>query len=185
MASLYRSVLASQLDLLPEPMRSFHDSTFDRQVTGAFMVKRATGIRGLVAWMLGFPPSGVDVPLRVEVCVVGNRERWVRYFRSKRLITSQWKHGEVLIEASGPVRLGFQLRADENGLTCQLRRWWFWFIPMPLQMGTGIHAITAARQLGWFVDVTIALPIIGQIIRYAGEVDVDSMPVELVEQDGQ
>ena len=100
-------------------------------------------------------------------------------------MTSQWKHGEMLIEASGPVRLGFQLRADENGLTYQLRQWWFWFIRMPLQLAPGIHTITAARQRGWFVDVRIALPIIGQLIRYVGEVDVDSMPVELVEQDAR
>lgn len=174
MTSLYRSVLGSQLDLLPEPMRSFHDSVFDRQGTGEFVVKRATGLRGLLARLMGFPPSAAGVTLRIEVCVLKNREQWVRYFGRRRLATSQWKYGDVLIEASGPVRLGLRICADEAGLTYQLCRWWLWFIPMPLPIAPVITAIAAARKNGWFVEVSIGLPIIGQLIEYSGEIDLSS-----------
>ena len=182
--SLYRSVLGSRLDLLPEPMRSFHDSTLNRQATGDFAVERSSGFRGLVARILGFPKSGVDVPLRLEVTVIGSCELWSRQFQDQLLITSQWKHGELLIEASGPVRLGLELREDDTGLTYRYRKWWFWRIPMPHWLAPGIRVETAPRQHGWFVDVRIALPVIGQMVRYAGEIVADSGNSELVEPDG-
>ena len=167
--SLYRRILGDQLDQLAPALRRFHDSSVTRQASGTFEVIRGAGRwRGWLATLLRLPPAGLEVPVTLEVAVTGNQERWVRCFDSHLMPTWQWQSGELLIEAGGPLRLGFELLPEQDGLRYRLRRTWFCLVPLPSFLAPRVEAIELGRDDGWDVTVQFTLPLIGLLIQYQG-----------------
>jgi hypothetical protein len=172
--SLYRRILGDQLDKLPSPMRHFHDAANGSTAKGIFNITRGPGwFRNFLASMMSLPPSGSDVPLELSVTPVGPREHWVRRFGNHSLKTQQWKAGTLLIEAGGPMRLGFELVTNETSIQFKLIRAWFCLIPLPRFLALRLQATETACEGGWDVVVQFSLPLLGTLIRYEGRVLVE------------
>jgi hypothetical protein len=172
--SLYRRILGDQMDRLPAPVLSFHDAPRGNRGSGTFDVTRGPGlIPRLLATVVRLPRTGTGVPVELSVEADRNQEKWIRRFDKHPMITTQWQAGDLLIEAAGPMRLGFQLTADETGLGFEMVRAWFLLIPLPRWLSPRVTAHETATDDGWFTEVQFSLPVIGLLIRYAGRIQAD------------
>jgi len=116
------------------------------------------------------PAAGREVPTRLQVVVEGEREIWIRDFGTLRLRTRQWHHRGLLIEQAGPIRFGLRVRANAEGLRFDTERCWLGWLPLPARVAPRVTANITARETGWSVDVQIAVPGLGLLARYTGEV---------------
>ena len=153
---LYPQLLAADFAKLPRALREFHSAPLGGRAAGTAVV---TNTNRWLAWVLGFPRSGENIPLQLEVQTNGNREIWVRRFGGVILRTNQWQEGNLLLEARGPVRIFFRVFADENGMRFESQRACFWIIPLPFR----VEARVRGNESSWEVDVTV-----GRIGSYQG-----------------
>jgi hypothetical protein len=167
--SLYRRILGERFETLPEVLRRFHDTPGGGRARGSMRIERPPGtLRNGVASLLHFPAAGDFVPVRLEVAVVGNRERWTRWFGEQRLETVQWAQGELLMEAAGPVSFSSVLILEGSSLNYLFQRAWFWRVPIPRWLAPEVVGRAAAGEKGWHVDVRIKAPLLGELVHYQG-----------------
>jgi len=106
--ALYRRVLGEAWDLLPEPLRAMHDLDGERSADGVAVVQRGSGLLArLVAFVIGLPPAGADIPVTVSFRARHGREHWQRYFAG-RVFSSVQAQGRgrserLLCERFGPL----------------------------------------------------------------------------------
>jgi hypothetical protein len=170
--SLYRRILGTRFAALPEVLRKFHDEPGGGRARGTFRIERGAGrIGNAVASLLGMPEAGTDVPIRLQVIVEGDRERWVRFFGAHRLETVQWMRGSLLMEAFGPVTFSSELVIDGSRLRYEFRRTWFAGIPLPRELSPSVDGSVNARDDGWRVSVRIFAPFLGELVHYEGWIE--------------
>ena len=61
---LYPRLLRDDFEKLPKALRLFHSAPGGGRASGTATIRHASG---LLARLLGFPPSGENVPLQLEV----------------------------------------------------------------------------------------------------------------------
>lgn len=167
--TVYQRVLGAAFDRLPPVLRAVHGSPGGARAAGRFRVTRGrTALARVAAVLLGLPPAGDDIALTLEVRPDGERERWVRDFGGRVVETTQWARDGKLVEASGPGRLGFRLAADARSLRMDCEDAWLLAAPLPGPLRIRAAAVELARDDGWDVDVTIAAPGVGLLVRYEG-----------------
>ncbi len=170
-ATLYQLLLDEQFALLPEPLRRFHGSPVGGCVEGVFRVERGRGfLRSLLADLGKLPPAGEDVPLRLEVRVTDGEEHWTRTFGATRLLTRQFARDGRLLELHPPWKLRIRLGATREGMQLEHERCYWFGIPLPRLVAPRVDSFVEARGQGWFVEVTIGMPLVGMVCRYSGEV---------------
>ena len=80
-APLYRRVLGEAWDSLPAPLQTMHDVQSERTADGVAVVERGSGLLArLVAFVIGLPPAGTDIPITVSFRARQGREYWQRNF---------------------------------------------------------------------------------------------------------
>jgi hypothetical protein len=170
--SLYRRILGERFDALPEVLRRFHDAPGGGQARGTFRVERGAGrVRNALASLLGMPEAGTDVPIRLQVIVEGERERWVRHFHQRRLETVQWMRGDLLMEAFGSTTFSSALVIAGSCLRYEFRRAWVAGIPLPRGMAPFVDGNVDAGEGGWRVSVRIGAPFFGELVHYEGWIE--------------
>jgi Domain of unknown function (DUF4166) len=174
-APLDLRLLGAVWDLLPAPLRTMHDGT--RLAEGRAIVDRGRGVFArLVAWLVGFPPEGREVPVTVTFRAERGREHWQRAFgdgaRGHRFSSLQeegrGRFERLLCERFGPFRFGLALVVDEDRLRLVLRGWSLFGLPLPLILAPRIEAHESAPDGRFHFYVEIAHPLSGLIVRYRG-----------------
>jgi hypothetical protein len=169
---LYRRILGPQFEALPEVLRTFHDAAEGGKARGTLQVERGRGfLRNALASILGLPRAGKDVPVRLEVKVVGDREHWLRHFPGHCLRSVQWAKGNLLMESARLGSFASALVVDRSSLRYEFRRAWFAGIPLPAWLSPYIEGRVEAGQSGWRVTVHVFAPFVGQIVKYEGWVE--------------
>ena len=170
--SLYRRVLGPRFDSLPAVLQRFHGSTTGGQARGTFRVVRQPGwVRNTLANVLGMPRAGDAVPVRLEVVVEGEKERWYRHFPGRSLASSQWADGHLLKESFGLGSYTWELVIDGSRLTHEFRQARFAGVPIPRKMAPYVDGWVDAGETGWNVEVHIFFPVLGEIASYEGWVE--------------
>jgi hypothetical protein len=170
-ASLYRRLLGDAFDSLPPAVQRFHD-----QVAGgeACLVFRFSGGKSWLcragAAIARLPKAGTETRGWLRVQVEGNRERWIREIGGRRLETVQGEQHGLLVESTGPLRLGFRVAGSSDGMRFTCVRGWFCGLPLPTPMAPRVTAAVVGREDGWWVNVRVELPVMGLLLRYEGEV---------------
>jgi hypothetical protein len=146
---LYRQLLKDDFDRLPPALRRFHSAPGGGRAVGSVAVRRASG---LLARLAGFPRSGDNVPMRLEVVASETQEIWIRRFGDVVRKSTQRLEGGLLVETFGPVRLLFRVRGDDRGVRfeCQCAR--LWALPLPLR----VSATERGTDCSWEFEVTVA-----------------------------
>jgi len=169
--SLYRRILGPRFDVLPAPLRRFHDDPAGGRGRGRFVVDRG---RGRLARMLGgvlrFPAAGHDVPVTLRVSVEGDRERWMRDFGGTRLTSVQEGGEHWLRERIGPFRFRFRVSADPSGMTFRLDRVSIGAIPLPRFFAPWIEVDVLGEEDGWRVRLQVSWSWVGRILAYDGRI---------------
>jgi hypothetical protein len=170
---LYRRILGSAWDGLPEQIRDLHTVQTRLTFAGKARVDRGNG---LIARMIGalyrFPDAGLEIPVTVLLERHGDGELWQRTFAG-RVFRSRQREGTgrsqyLIDERFGPVSVGLALVTEEGRLEYRVRRWTFLGIPMPMFMAPGGRTYEFARDGRFHFHVEIAHPWFGLIVRYQG-----------------
>ena len=170
--SLYRRVLGSHFDELPEVLKRFHHGVGGGSGRGTFRVVRGDGtVRDIVAGMLRMPRAGENVPIHLEVKVNGDRERWLRHFPDRCTRTVQWADGNLLMERFGLTSFSSALVVHGSRVHYEFRRAWFAGILLPVWISPYVDGCVDAGDTGWQVSVHIFAPFLGEIVRYEGWVE--------------
>jgi hypothetical protein len=171
-ASLYRRVLGARFDALPEVLRRFHDEPAGGRAHGTLRVDRASGwLRNGLALLSGMPAAATAVPVRLQIAVEGDRERWIRHFDQSRVQTVQWAWRGLLMESFGPVAFACALVVEGSRLHYEFRRAWFSVFPLPRWLAPHVVSFVDAGEGGWRLTVRIFAPILGELVRYEGWIE--------------
>jgi Domain of unknown function (DUF4166)/Saccharopine dehydrogenase NADP binding domain len=172
-APLYRRLLGEAWGSLPQPLRAVHDLDRTLVAEGIADVERGNGVLArMVAWTIGFPPSGRNIPVKVAFEASGGREHWQRSF-GKCTFTSTQEQGrgrfeQLLCERFGPLRLGMALLVEDGRMRLVLRRWSMFGVPLPLKLAPRSNSFEFVQDGRFRFHVEIAHPLTGAIVAYRG-----------------
>jgi len=167
---LYQRLLGPSFDRLPPMMRRFH-AQGDGEAECLFDIRRAPGRFRAAAARLCALPAPADrarVLLRVRVMArvsIGRGSSPIAILRSV-----QWLENGRLIEQAGLVKLAFDVEADESGMRLVARGCRVAGVPFPRALVPAIAATARGDVHTWDVDVTIAMPLLGNVLSYGGDV---------------
>jgi hypothetical protein len=168
---IYRRILGTRFDELPDSLRDLHNVKTEVNVQGEFKIERGRGwIKNAIAALGKLPSSGENIPLDLKIVLANERETWNRRFGLQLMKTVQWQAGDLMIEAGGPVRFGFRLVTSSSSLELRLEKTWFCLIRLPRFLQPRIRAIETGTATGVDVDVEFSLPLLGRVISYSGHV---------------
>jgi hypothetical protein len=171
---LYRRILGSAFDTLPEPIRAMHDLAGSMTVSGRADIDRGTNILArFAAALFGFPKAGRNVPIEVRFEAKNGAEIWQRNFAGQRFSSSQsegtGRSSRLLAERFGPFTFGLAVLAGSGQLTLVLRRWSLLGIPLPLVLAPRSDSYEFVGDDGRFhFHVELRLPLAGLLVRYRG-----------------
>jgi len=165
---LYQRVMGPAFVNLPPAVRGIHSICGDDGANGRGQVARGGNpFARAIGWLMRFPPPG-DHDLHVAFAERDGVETWTRNFGG-HCFSSRLSEGKGLaIERFGPLRFGFALTGNEDGLTMQFRRWSCFGVPLPSVLGPRVQAREWQDGDRFRFEVGIALPLIGKIVDYAG-----------------
>ena len=166
---LYGRVMKEDFALLPPAVRALHLVNGDLAASGAAEVIRGRGlIAQLICRIMGFPAAAAQVPVAVWMREEDGVETWRRDFGGAAFSSRLSQRRGQLTERFGPIRFGFDLRREADGLSMHFARWWLGPLPMPsflMPRGTAREYEAEGR---FHFDVPIALPLVGPVIHYRG-----------------
>lgn len=171
MPDLYPTLLGSCWTELAPPVRRLHAGS--AQAAGSFRIRWNTGRAGrLLARLLALPPSGESVPVALAIERTARSERWMRAFGGRPLCTTQWRSGDLLVEAFGLAQIWFRLRVDGGALIFEQVRaaiGLFGFtLPLPPWLAPSIEGRATPKGDAVHVDVRIHAPVVGLLLAYEG-----------------
>ncbi len=165
---LYRRLMGPEFEGLPAAVRAMHQPWREAWAEGEAEVTGAASPLGRVgAWIMGFPSPGRH-KLRVDFIECDGVERWTRNFGGQFFASELSAEDGCLVERFGPLRFRFDLPADGAGLTMMMRSWSAFRLPLPLLLAPRSLAREWEEDGRFQFDVSIALPLVGPIIRYRG-----------------
>jgi uncharacterized protein DUF4166/saccharopine dehydrogenase-like protein len=172
-APLYRRLLGDAWSSLPAPLQAMHDLDTELAAEGRAEVERGNGwLARAVAFVVGFPRVGKDVPVKVSFRVEDGREHWQRNFagRSFRSVQEQGRgrFERLLCERFGPLNVGMALVCEAGRMRLVVRRWSLFGIPMPLALAPRGNSYEFAEDGRFHFHVEIRHPFTGLIVGYRG-----------------
>ena len=122
--------------------------------------------------MVGFPPAGNDVPVKVRFTLRDGREVWRRTFADRSFTSTQeegrGRFDRLLCERFGPFAFGLALLREADQLRLVVRGWSAFGIPLPRALAPFGEAYESAERGRFHFHVEIRLPPIGLIVGYRG-----------------
>ncbi len=170
---LYRRLLGDAYALLPPQLQQMHDLTNDFGATGRATVKRGRGVLArVIAAIIGFPPTGNDVPLEVSFRLRERREHWQRTFGGHVFSSTQeagrGRFEHLLCERFGPCVFGMALVIEAGRMRLVLRRWSLLGVPMPVSWAPFGDTYEHVENGRFCFHVAISHPLTGPIVNYYG-----------------
>jgi hypothetical protein len=174
---LYQRILGDAWRRLPAPVREMHDCTAPRVVKGrAHILRGRHPLARLIAYIVGFPAAGRQVPVQLAVTPSARGECWTRTFGG-RSFTSVQSEGcgagaHLLRERFGPLTFDLALLVEGAKLCLVVRRWSLWGLPLPLILAPAGDAYETVIDDRFHFHVEIRHRLIGLIVRYRGWLEV-------------
>ncbi|WP_434724650.1 DUF4166 domain-containing protein [Mesorhizobium sp. RIZ17] len=169
--ALYPDLLGDAWKNLPAEIRAMHEGAVMAQ--GRASVERGDGLLSrLAARLIGFPPAGTDVAVKVRFDIGADGETWTRTFGthgfSSRQFAGRGRSERLLCEGFGPLTFAMALVAGENRLSLVLRRWSLLGLPLPMWLCPRSNAYETVEDGRFRFHVEISHPLAGPIVRYRG-----------------
>jgi hypothetical protein len=169
--ALYPRLLGDAWPRLPARIRAMHEGTTSAE--GRASVERGGGMLSrLAAWLVGFPPTQADTPVKVRFDIDKAGETWTRRFGahsfSSRQFAGRGRAERLLVERFGPLSFAMALVAGDNRLSLVLRRWSFLGLPLPMWLCPRSSSYETVENDRFRFHVEISHPLTGLIVRYRG-----------------
>jgi hypothetical protein len=170
---LCRRILGNAYALLPQPIQVMHDLKRDLAAAGVASVERGGRLLSrLIGSIVGLPPAGEDVPVKVKFRLDEGREHWLRDFAGKTFASTQeegqGRNARLLCERFGPINFAMALVIEGEKLRLVLRRWSILGIPLPLWLAPRSNTYEHMEEGRFRFHVEISHPLTGLIVRYRG-----------------
>jgi hypothetical protein len=163
---------ADAMAQLPQAVADFHGVNGEPLSEGKADIDRGrNSVSRFVGWLLGLPPEGKNIPLRVSVeRDAEGRERWTRNFAGKAFhsVMSRGRDGRMH-EGFGPLTVILDLNVAEGKLMYPVRGAQIFGIPLPGFLLPSSNTFENADDQGRFrFDVRLGLPVSGLLAHYRG-----------------
>jgi hypothetical protein len=169
---LFPSLMGSEFTRLAPAVRAVHGG---RSLTlhGQADVSRGKSLVAQVLCLFGrLAQDQARSPVRVEIEANGNREVWTRHFGSSpRMRSVLTVRDGTLCERFGPAALQFSLSAEQGCVAWRPVKARVFGMPLPAKWLAEIHARAFERAGIYVFDVKVALPRVGTIIEYRGQLE--------------
>lgn len=170
--TLFQSALADRWPSLPNELRALHSVQDMESFSGTAQITRGRSIiPRLIAWFVGFPPAGDDVPVIVTKTRTDAGEVWERcfagkVFRSHCLPSPDAYHYR---ERFWPLNIELALEVGHGSMDLSVRRGWFLGIPIPGALLPKSESREFVRDGRFHFDIALSAPLgMGLIVRYRG-----------------
>jgi len=168
-APLYRRLLGSRFDELPQRVAELHDVAAVSVWRGRADVERGSSlVARAVASLFGLPPAGRDQVLEVTFTPQGGAEIWTRRFGDAVSRSLQYERRGRLRERVGPATFVFALDVSPLGLVLKLEGVRFVGVPLPCLLAPSLRTLESEHDGRYRFEVEAGLPLLGLIVRYAG-----------------
>lgn len=170
---LFRHVLGTAFDTLPEKVQELHSITSASNWKGTANIRRGNSLLAkIICACIGFPKTANNVPVEVFITPEGNHERWVRNFNGKILSSLQQrgkhKNEFLLVESFGILDFAIALVIEGDRLCFVPRRWSCFGIPLPNSLLPTGHSFESEKDGLFCFNIEIVAPLIGLIVYYEG-----------------
>jgi hypothetical protein len=169
-APLYQRILGEAWHELPPRVRELHSVTCAEGV--ASIERGRNPLARIAGAVLGFPPSGADVPVMVRFDADERGETWTRMFGDCSLSSRQYpargKSAHLLCERFGALAFDMALVLEKDRLRLVTRRWSAFGVPLPLWLAPRSEAYESEQDGAFHFFVEISHPLVGLIVRYRG-----------------
>lgn len=165
---LYARVLGGRFDALAPAVRAMHQLLREGGASGRAVVTRGRHpLARLVAAVFGFPAAG-EHAVHVAFSERNGVERWTRDFSEGRFSSELSERCGQLVERFGPLCFRFDLPVEDGAPRMLIRGWSVAGVPLPLVLAPRSEAREWEEDGRFYFDVPIALPLVGEVVRYRG-----------------
>lgn len=169
---IFQQLLGPAFATLPPSVQRLHLRMGKTTYTGDVGVERGTGLLSrLCAWATRLPPGGHG-PVFVVIDATPSEERWARHIGGHAMRSRLWAADGLLHERLGLVTFAFRLDVDAGRLTWHVARVRALGVPLPSRAFHGVSARESEVDGCYAFEVTAALPWIGQLVHYRGQLHV-------------
>lgn len=158
---------------LPEVVQRAHRGT--TRLTGTVQVERGRGLGWLLAALARLPRSNPKAELVVDAWHFPDQMVWSRTFDGRKFETTFQTEGVYLVEQYGAVGLVIEPVVDGGRLEYRLAATRVGPIALPRPLSLSLNAWEGERDGKYAFEVAVGLPLIGRIIRYAGELELETL----------
>jgi hypothetical protein len=159
---------------LPSRVQALHRAQGTTHYRGAATITRGRSLLSrLCGWATGLPPAMSEAPLQVEIVAQPMGEQWTRLFGTYPMRSRMWEQAGMLSERLGLVTFGFALEVNDGVLTWRVRRVRALGLPLPAAWFSGVYAREFEQGGHYRFEVAAALPLAGELVHYAGWLEVE------------
>jgi hypothetical protein len=158
---------------LPDLVQKAHRGTI--KLFGTAKVERGVGLGGLIAAIMGLPKSNPKADLTVMAWHFPDQIVWSRTFDGKVFESTFKKDDDLLVEQMGPLSLYLQPMCEGGRLVYRLIGTQIGPITVPRILAPSMNAWESEKDGKYQFEVSVGLPVFGQVIRYSGTLDLEVM----------
>lgn len=170
--ALFPSRLGAAFEQLDPRLQWVHNGD-SRDLRGTVTVERGSSVLAkILSALTSLPPPLRDAPIRVQIEMEDDQERWIRtYAGTHRMSSTLSKSDDALEERVGPASLIFRLVAHNAGMDWQLQRVSMCGVALPAKWFE-ISARVDIQSGRYHFLIDSAVRGVGRIVRYEGLLDV-------------
>lgn len=172
--AVYERILGDRYGSLSPAIQDLHRTGSGRIFTGQCTVTRGRNpLSHIVAAVIGFPKSGQNVPVSVEVKPDDKGETWTRTFGNQSfkshhsLREGRW--ARHISEQFGPITIRMAILEEAGRMRIETKGWTIFGIPLPGFLKPGGDVYETQDDQGRFVfHVDLIAPLFGRLCKYEG-----------------
>jgi hypothetical protein len=158
---------------LPDLVQQAHRGTI--RLSGSAKVERGKGVGGLIAALMRLPKSNPKADLVVTAWHFPDQMIWSRSFDGRIFESTFKKDDDLLVEQMGPLSLYLQPMCEGGRLVYRLIGTQIGPITVPRFLAPSMSAWESEKDGKYAFEVSVGLPLFGQVIRYSGSLDLEVM----------
>jgi hypothetical protein len=158
---------------LPDLVQRAHRGTIC--LSGTARVERGRGLGGLIALLMRLPKSNPSAELVVVAWHFPDQIVWSRSFDGRVFESTFRRDEDFVVEQLGPLSLYLLPMCVGGRLVYRLIGTQIGPIALPWFFAPSMIAWESEKDGKYAFEVSVGLPVLGQVIRYSGSLDLEVM----------
>lgn len=172
---IFPTLLGDAFARLPWTVQALHRARGLRRYHGRVTIRRGgNALARLCTLATGMPPAMTDAPLAVDIVATASGEQWTRHFDGHSMRSQLWRRDGRLCERLGLVTFRFALSVERDAIHWRVESVRALGLPLPVRWFRGVQAREWEADGRYRFEVAAALPLAGELVHYAGWLEVDS-----------